>query len=91
MPNDHQYDRIQESKALWKLAAYIFGIVAISVLLLAINSGMVFGLAAAVGARFRSVPFIESMMQYAIYVVPVLFLFLEWYVWDILISMRRRR
>lgn len=94
MTRDPQLDRAQEiqsqeTRALWKLAAYIFGVVAISGLLLAVNAGMVFGLATNLEARFQTFPLIEPITQYAIYVVPVLFLYLEWYAWDVLISMRR--
>jgi hypothetical protein len=91
MPREQQYDRIQESRALWKLAAYIFAVVIVSVILLAINAGMVFGLATALESILQFVPLIESITQYAIYVFPVLFLFLEWYAWDVLISIRRTK
>ncbi|MFO0013432.1 MAG: hypothetical protein ACK553_11860 [Planctomycetota bacterium] len=91
MPSDQQHEQTLESRALWKLAAYIFGVVVISVLLLAVNAGMVFGLATALEARFQTFPLIEPITQYAIYVVPVLFLYLEWYAWDVLISIRRHK
>jgi hypothetical protein len=91
MQRDNEQDRLEESQALWKLSAYIFGVVAISALLLAVNAGMVFGLATSLGTRFQNFPLIEPLTQYAIYVVPVLFLYLEWYAWDVLISIRRRK
>lgn len=91
MQRVNEQERLEESQALWKLSAYIFGVITISALLLAVNSGMVFGLATSLGAQFQNVPMIEPLTQYAIYVVPVLFLYLEWYAWDVLISIRRRR
>lgn len=91
MQRDNEQERLVESQALWKLSAYIFGVVAVSALLLAVNAGMVFGLATSLGTRFQNFPLIEPLTQYAIYVVPVLFLYLEWYAWDVLISIRRRR
>lgn len=87
---EQPHDQIQENKAVWKLAAYVFGVVATSIVLLAINAGMVFGLASVLEATFQNVPLIEPMTQFAIYVVPMLLLYLEWYAWDILVSARRR-
>jgi hypothetical protein len=87
---EQEYDQSQESKALWRLAAYIFGIVLASIFMLAINAGMVFGLAAVLESTFRNVPLIEPIIQYSIYVLPMLLLYLEWYAWDILVSARRR-
>jgi len=91
MQRDNEQERLVESQALWKLSAYIFGVVAISALLLAVNAGMVFGLATTLATRFQNFPLIEQLTQYAIYVVPVLLLYLEWYAWDVLISIRRRK
>lgn len=91
MQREKEQDRLEESQALWKLSAYIFGVIAISALLLAVNSGMVFGLATSLGSQLQYFPLIEPLTQYAIYVVPVLFLYLEWYAWDVLISIRRRK
>lgn len=87
---EQEYDRSQESKALWRLAVYTFGVVFASIVLLAINAGMVFGLAAVLEATFENMPLIEPIIQYSIYVLPVLLLYLEWYAWDILVSARRR-
>lgn len=87
---EQEYDHRQESKALWKLAGYILGVVMSSILMLAINAGMVFGLASVLDATFQNVPLIEPLIQYSIYVLPMLLLYLEWYAWDILSSARRR-
>lgn len=87
---EKEYDQSQESKALWGLVAYIFGVVVTSIVMLAINAGMIFGLASVLEATFQNVPLIEPMIQYSIYVLPMLLLYLEWYAWDILVSARRR-
>lgn len=87
---EQEYDRRQETKALWKLAVYIFGVVIASIVMLAINAGMVFGLASVLGTAFRNGPINELIVQYAIYVLPVLLLYLEWFAWDILVTTRRR-
>ncbi|MCU0706746.1 MAG: hypothetical protein MUF23_00480 [Pirellula sp.] len=91
MNRERDSDRNQEAKAVWKLSAYVFGVVLISVLLLAINAGMVFGLASVLEARYQTVPLIEQISQYSIYVFPIILLYFEWYAWDVLSSTRRRR
>jgi hypothetical protein len=83
-------ERLAESRAVWKLALYVLGIVIVSVLLLGINAGMIFGLAKALEERMANIPLIDPITQYAIYVVPMLLLCLEWYAWDILSASRRR-
>jgi hypothetical protein len=87
---EQEYDQSQESKALWRLALYIFGVVLASIMMLAVNAGMVFGLASVLDVAFQNILLIEPIIQYCIYVVPMLLLYLEWYAWDILVSARRR-
>jgi len=87
---EQEYDQSHESKALWRLAVYIFGVVLASIIMLAINAGMVFGLASVLDVAFQNIPLVEPIIQYSIYVVPMLLLYLEWYAWDILVSARRR-
>lgn len=91
MPNERDADRIEEYQALWKLAAYVFCIILVSAVLLAINAGLVYGLATALEERFQTVPFIRELSQGILYVIPVALLYLEWYAWDVLIAMRGRR
>jgi hypothetical protein len=79
-----------ETSALWKLALYVLGVVVMSIMALGVNAGMVFGLAKALEDRLQAVPLIEPLMQYAIFVMPMLLLCLEWYVWDIIRAARRR-
>jgi hypothetical protein len=88
-------DQLAERKALRQLLLYIFGEVAISVLLIAVNAGMVFGLVQALGWMFPSLDATDELSpsalpQLIIYTLPILLLFLEWYAWDILTSVRRR-
>lgn len=91
MNRERDLERTLEARAVWKLAAYIFGVVFVSIVLLALNAGMVFALASVLEDRFETVPWIEHMTQYAIYLFPVILLYLEWYSWDVLSSTRRRR
>ena len=88
-------DQLAERKALRQLLLYIFGEVLISVLLIAINAGMVFGLVQALGWMFPRLDATDefspsALPQLIIYTLPILLLFLEWYAWDILTSGRRR-
>ncbi len=87
---EQEYDQSQESKAQWRLAVYVFGVVLASIIMLAINAGMVFGLASVLDVAFQNFLLVEPIIQYSIYVVPMLLLYLEWYAWDILVSARRR-
>ncbi|MFN7732521.1 MAG: hypothetical protein ACK5OB_11505 [Pirellula sp.] len=83
-------DRAIERRAVWQLALYTLMITLISICMLALNAGLVFGLAKALGESLQFLPLIGPMTQFAIFVAPILLLFLEWYVWDILSSARRR-
>jgi hypothetical protein len=83
-------DRAIERRAVWQLALYTLMVTLISICMLALNAGLVFGLAKALGESLQFLPLIGPMTQFAIFVVPILLLFLEWYVWDILSSARRR-
>ena len=88
-------DQLAERKALRQLLLFIFGEVIISVILLAINAGMVFGLVQALGWLFPRFDVSDELSpsalpQLIIYTLPVVLLFLEWYAWDILSSFRTR-
>jgi hypothetical protein len=88
-------DQLAERKALRQLLLYIFGEVIVSIFLLAINAGMVFGLVQALGWLFPRFDVSDELSpsalpQLIIYTLPVLLLFLEWYAWDIMTSSRRR-
>lgn len=88
-------DQLAERKALRQLMLYIFGEVIVSIFLLAINAGMVFGLVQALGWLFPRFDVSDELSpsalpQLIIYTLPVLLLFLEWYAWDIMTSSRRR-
>ncbi len=77
-----------------QLLLYISGEVAISVLLIAINAGIVSGLVQALGWMFPRLNGNEELRlsalpQLIIYTLPILLPFLEWYAWDILTSVRR--
>jgi hypothetical protein len=86
----------EERRAARQLLWYIFREIVVSIILLAINAGMVFGLVQALGNVFPSLDVSDeitpsALPQLVIYIVPVLLLFLEWYAWDILASSWRKR
>jgi hypothetical protein len=83
-----------ERKALRQLILFVVGETLISVVLLAINAGMVFGLVQALGWLFPRFDIADelspsALQQLIIYTFPVLLLFLEWYAWDVLSSVRK--
>ncbi|MFM8571669.1 MAG: hypothetical protein ACKOAU_08755 [Pirellula sp.] len=95
MNSDMDPDQLAERKAIRQLLMLIFGEVIISVFLLALNAGMVFGLVQALGWLFPRFDISDELSpsalpQLIIYTFPVLLLFLEWYAWDVLTSGPRR-
>ena len=89
-------DQIEEKRAVRQLVWTIFREIFISIILLAINAGMVFGLVQALGSIFPRLDVSDELTpsalpQLIIYVVPVMLLFLEWHAWDILTSTWRKR
>lgn len=90
MGADQDLEKKIERRAVRQLAIYTLMVILISVLLLGLNAGLVFGLATTIGESLQFLPLIDQMTQFAIFIVPVLLLFVEWYVWDVLSSSRRR-
>jgi hypothetical protein len=89
-------DQIAEKRAVRQLIWTIFREIFISIILLAINAGMVFGLVQALGSIFPRLDVSDELTpsalpQLIIYLVPVMLLFLEWHAWDILTSTWRKR
>lgn len=87
----NEQEKALERRAVRQLALYTMMLVLISVLLLALNAGMVFGLATNLEESLQFLPLIGPMTQLTIFIVPILLLFLEWYTWDVLSSARRRQ
>ena len=89
-------DQIAEKRAVRQLIWTIFREIFISIILLAINAGTVFGLVQALGSIFPRLDVSDELTpsalpQLIIYLVPVMLLFLEWHAWDILTSTWRKR
>ncbi len=90
MSKEMETEKQLEARAVRKLSAYIFWVVLVSMGLLLLNAGLVFGLAKAVEEALPNVPLIGPLSQFSIFILPILLLYLEWYVWDILSSGRNR-
>jgi hypothetical protein len=86
----NEQEKAMERRAVRQLALYTMMVVLVSVLLLALNAGMVFGLATNLGESLQFLPLIGPLTQLSIFILPILLLFLEWYAWDVLSSARRR-
>lgn len=87
----NEQEKALERRAVRQLALYTMMVVLVSVLLLALNAGMVFGLATNLGESLQFLPLIGPLTQLSIFILPILLLFLEWYAWDVLSSARRRQ
>lgn len=87
----NEQEKAMERRAVRQLALYTMMVVLVSVLLLALNAGMVFGLATNLGESLQFLPLIGPLTQLSIFILPILLLFLEWYAWDVLSSARRRQ
>lgn len=90
MSQENKLSQNIENRAVWKLALYVFGVVVVSTMMLAVNAGMIFGLFHGVASYLPGFPGIDQLMQLIVFIAPFLLLYLEWYVWDV-ISARRLR
>ena len=83
-PNDLR----SENRAVLRLVVYIFGVVLVSSVLLALNTGMFFALSQGVKSLLPSMDGLSQLIQFANYICPVILLYLEWYAWDVISSRR---
>ena len=90
MSKDFELNSQNENKAVRKLVLYIFGIVLISTLMLAFNTGLIFSLAFGLKNFLPAFPGSNEFIQLIIYLGPVILLYFEWYAWDVLTSGRIR-
>jgi hypothetical protein len=79
-----------ENRAVRRLVLYVLGIVLVSAALLAVNTGLIFSLAQGISSVLPATIGIPQLVQLLIFVGPVLLLYLEWYVWDVMTSRRVR-
>jgi energy-converting hydrogenase Eha subunit A len=79
-----------ENQAVRKLVLYVLGVILVSTFLLTINTGMIFSLATGLLLLAPDLPMVPQLGQLFIFVCPILLLYLEWYVWDV-VSARRIR
>ncbi len=83
MESTEQTNR-SESRAIWKLTGYLLWIVLVSTFLLALNAGITFGLVKQFEEYFPNLIGVDVISQLSIYIMPIILLFLEWHLWDIL-------
>jgi hypothetical protein len=72
------------------LAVYILFVVVVSSLLFVFNMGIVFALTRGIEAKFSATLGITGIVQFLLFVIPILLVFAEWYLWDILLAKRYR-
>lgn len=77
-----------ENRAVRKLVLYILGVVLVSAAMLAVNTGMIFALSQGVTTLLPEWTGIRQPIQMLIFLGPVLLLYLEWYLWDVITSRR---
>lgn len=80
----------QESRAIWKLSLYVLWICLVSSLLFAVNTGMVFAFSKGVESKLPSIMGIDQIVQFCLFLLPVVLLYAEWYAWDVLTTRRGR-
>ena len=80
----------QESRAIWKLSLYVLWICLVSSLLFAVNTGMVFAFSKGVESKLPNIMGIDQIVQFCLFLLPVVLLYAEWYAWDVLTTRRGR-
>jgi hypothetical protein len=85
------YNAQNENRAVFKLVLYILGVILVSALMLAVNTGLVFSLAQGIATLLPEMIGVPQFVQLIIFVGPVVLLYLEWYVWDVMVVRKVRR
>jgi hypothetical protein len=80
---DSELNPKEERRAVVRLVVYVFGLMLVGSLLLAINTGMVFGLTQGINQILPERIGVSQLVQFSIYLGPVALLCLEWYLWDL--------
>ena len=81
---------VSESKARRFLTGYILFVICVSSLLFIFNMGIVYALTRGIESRFSETFGIAGIVQFLLFVLPVILVFAEWYLWDILLAKRYR-
>jgi len=85
-----EYQPQLERRALRKLGLYIFWVAIVSSLLFAVNTGMVFAFTKGLETKLPDLQGIETAKKFALYLLPMMLLYAEWYAWDVLTTRRAR-
>jgi hypothetical protein len=87
---DEQDFQSEDRNARRFLAIYVLFVVVVSSFLFVFNMGIVFALTRGIEAKFSSTLGITGIVQFLLFVIPILLIFAEWYLWDILLAKRYR-
>ncbi len=85
-----EYQPQLERRALRSLGLYIFWVAIVSSLLFAVNTGLVFAFTKGLETRLPDLQGIETIKKFALYLLPMMLLYAEWYTWDVLTTRRAR-
>jgi hypothetical protein len=80
----------QESRAIWKLSLYVLWVCVVSSLLFAVNTGMVFAFSKGIESKLPDVLGMDQIIQFSLFIFPIVLLYAEWYAWDVLTTRRAR-
>jgi hypothetical protein len=80
----------QESRAIWKLSLYVLWVCLVSALLFAVNTGMVFAFFKGIESELPSLLGMDQIIQFSLFIFPIVLLYAEWYAWDVLTTRRVR-
>jgi hypothetical protein len=84
MSAQSEYDPKTEKRAMRRLAIYVFFFVLVSAVLLSVNTLMVYSLAQGIGKLLPEIMGISIVSQLMIFIGPMVLLYLEWFLWDVL-------
>jgi hypothetical protein len=87
---DSRVQHQREQQALRRLILYVFLLIFVSSVLLAINTGLIYSLTQGIEPMLPEWIGIHQLIQLAIFVGPLGLLYLEWYFWDIVSSRKIR-
>ena len=88
MNPESEFDPKTENRAAFLLAVYVLWFVLVSAGLLAINTWMIYSLAQGTARLLPEMYAITILVQLMIFIGPMVLLYLEWFVWDVIFSQR---
>jgi len=62
----------------------------VSSVLVAVNTGMVFAFSKGIESKLPSLVGMDQIVQFFLFIFPIILLYAEWYAWDVLTTRRVR-